>query len=142
MSPDPTRRAVTRTSVLVAALLGVLAGCGSAAGPDAGAAAEAAERFHAAVAAQDGAAACALLAPGTAERLAAREEAPCEEAVLAVDLPSAAEPRQEHAYGRQAQVVLDADTVFLTGSGPHWRVVAAGCTPRPERPYDCTISGG
>ncbi len=138
---DGAHRAVTRSSVLVAALL-VLPGCASVAGPDAGAAGTAAERFHAAVAAGDGLAACSLLAPTTARERAGAEEAPCPEAVLAVDLPAAATSLEGHAYGRQAQVVLDGDTVFLTGSGADWLVVAAGCTPRPERPYDCTIAGG
>jgi hypothetical protein len=143
---DRSRRAVTRTSVLVTALqcvlLPTLTGCAAVAGPDAGAAADVAERFHAAVAADDGDAACALLAAPAVEELVESEESPCAEAVLAVDLPDAGATVERHASGRQAEVVLDGDTVFLTGSGPDWRVTAAGCTARPERPYECTISGG
>ena len=34
------------------------------------------------------------------------------------------------------------DTVFLATFPGGWRVVAAGCTPRGDRPYDCTVAGG
>jgi hypothetical protein len=37
---------------------------------------------------------------------------------------------------------MAGDVVFLTVSGADWLVTAAGCTPRPERPYDCQVSGG
>jgi hypothetical protein len=32
--------------------------------------------------------------------------------------------------------------VFLAAFPGGWRVVAAGCTPRGDRPYDCTLQGG
>ena len=83
-----SRRAVTRASVLVTALLCV-PGC-AVAGPGAGEATGTAERFHAVVAEGDGAAACELLAPSVVEELAATSGTPCEEAVLDAGLPEAA----------------------------------------------------
>jgi hypothetical protein len=124
--------------VLAASTL--LTGC--ALSPDASAAADAAESFHAAVAAGDGSAACDLLAPATADELEQAQAAPCADAVLSADLVEGGTAVDSHAYGRQAQVVLTDDVVFLTVSGGRWLVTAAGCTPRHERPYDCEISEG
>jgi hypothetical protein len=31
--------------------------------------------------------------------------------------------------------------LFLTVSGDHWLVTAAGCDARPDRPYDCVLEG-
>ncbi len=45
-------------------------------------------------------------------------------------------------YGRNARVVLDSDTAFLTQAGAGWQLLAAGCVERRDRPYDCSISGG
>jgi len=45
-------------------------------------------------------------------------------------------------YGQWARVVLSDDTVFLAAFPGGWRVVAAGCQSRGERPYDCTVQGG
>ncbi|WP_457254607.1 hypothetical protein [Pedococcus sp. P5_B7] len=44
-------------------------------------------------------------------------------------------------YGKDAIVHLGSDTIFLARFTAGWRVTAAGCTPRPGRPYDCTIRG-
>ncbi|MGA4845294.1 hypothetical protein ACOBQB_03065 [Streptomyces sp. G5(2025)] len=38
-------------------------------------------------------------------------------------------------YERQAHVVTDRDTLFLPSFPGGWKVTAAGCTPRPEKPY-------
>jgi hypothetical protein len=45
-------------------------------------------------------------------------------------------------YGQRAQVRLSGDTVFLAVFPDGWRVVAAGCTARGEKPYDCVLQGG
>jgi hypothetical protein len=135
------RRDRRAAGVGAAVVLAVLTGCAGL-GPDPAAASRAAERFHAAVADEDGETACALLAPAVVEELESAAGEPCADAVLAEDLPGASGVQTSHAYGRQAQVVMRGDVVFLTVSGAGWLVTAAGCTPRPERPYDCTVSGG
>lgn len=45
-------------------------------------------------------------------------------------------------YGNQARAVLATDTLFLSRFAAGWKVVAAGCSPRPEQPYQCRVNGG
>ncbi|MFE5491394.1 hypothetical protein ACFQ7Z_15815 [Streptomyces virginiae] len=45
-------------------------------------------------------------------------------------------------YGWQAMVRLSGDTLFLSQFGKGRKVVAAGCTPRPDLPFDCQVKGG
>ena len=102
--------------------------------------------FYAALAAGDGVAACAALAPAVVEAVEEDFASACPEALttgdLGADLQDRAqgttEPRVRVA-GRQAQAALGTDTVFLSRSGSGWLITAAGCTPRPERPYDCEV---
>jgi hypothetical protein len=121
---------------LLAAATLVLTGCGSV-GHREDAAAEVAVRLLSAVAAGDGSAACATLAPDTAESVA--EEEPCPEAILDKSLPRPGTVVGADVYGQRAQVRLDDDTVFLAAFPGGWRVVAAGCTPRPNQPYKCSV---
>ncbi|MFC8190539.1 hypothetical protein ACFUMH_02615 [Cellulomonas sp. NPDC057328] len=107
----------------------------------------AAEAFYAAVAAGDGEAACALLLPDAAEAAADDADAPCAEALTSGragdELASRAGGRGDptvHVAGRQAQVLLASDTVFLARSGDGWVVTAAGCDAVPDRPYDCEVA--
>lgn len=123
-------------------LLGVAACSGEGAGPPG--AEQAAEKFYAAVQAGDYGQACSMLAPATLEDSQQAEdggEQPCIDKLGAVSLASPGMPVTSQAFGRNAQVVFEADTVFLTLSNGTWKVMAAGCTPRGERPYSCLIEG-
>ena len=50
--------------------------------------------------------------------------------------------RRTDVYGNQARAVLSSDTLFLSHFTSGWKVVAAGCEPRSEEPYECRIKGG
>jgi hypothetical protein len=115
-----------------------LTGCASA-GHRSDAAASVAVRLLAAVDAEDGTTACAVLAPDTAESVA--EDEPCAQAILDKSLPKPGSVVGTDVYGQWAQVRLDDDTVFLAAFPGGWRVVAAGCTPRPSKPYQCSVEG-
>ncbi len=107
--------------------------CAAGAGP---AVEQATGRFYAAVAAGQGAAACALLTDAAARSL----PEPCATSILDVGLRGG--PAEEVAvWGSEAQVRLRGDTVFLHRGADGWRVRGAGCRPGGERPYDCEVSG-
>jgi hypothetical protein len=126
---------------VMAATIAVLAGCGSAASRGQ-AASTVAQRLLTAVDRKDGAAACALLAPNTAAEVAQSAQTDCVEAILDQNLPRPGAVTGDDVYGQWARVRLSDDTVFLAMFASGWRVVAAGCTPRADRPYDCTVHGG
>ncbi|WAL99282.1 hypothetical protein [Streptomyces sp. Je 1-369] len=130
----------TRPVVAVTLLGCALAGCG---GVDAreDAAARAAARFEAGLRAPDAARGCAALAPGTLEELEHSAEQPCAKALPDARVPLSTRVRHVDVYGRQARVVTDRDTLFLSSFPDGWRITAAGCTPRPEKPYQCQIKG-
>ncbi|HEV7965159.1 MAG TPA: hypothetical protein VGP57_21625 [Actinoplanes sp.] len=126
----------------VAAVLALaLAGCGDV-GRRSAAATEVALRMLTAVDGKDGATACATLAPDTASKLQESAGKPCAEAILGENLPAPGTVTGADVYGQWAQVRLSDDTLFLGAFPGGWRVVAAGCTPRGERPYNCTLEGG
>lgn len=124
-------------AALLGAVLAAVSGCAALAG-ERDAAAAAAEGFHAAAARGDGAAACAALAPETRRNLERDEGKPCAAAVVGLRLRDG-HVRGVDVYGDEAWVRLDRDTVFATHLRQGWRVTAAGCTPRPKRPYDCEV---
>lgn len=105
------------------------------------AAADAAVEFYGAIAAGDGAGACALLAPQTRAELIQSAQAPCAVAVLEEDIPTVDEPRRIRRFGNQALVGFAADTAFLAQFRTGWKVVAVACEPRPPAPYDCLVKG-
>ena len=121
-------------------LLLVLTGCAGV-GDRGDAAAAVALRMLTAVQNDDGTAACGALAPDTLAELEESAGQSCAEAILDEDLPQPGEVEQSRVYGQWAQVRLTGDTVFLGVFPGGWRVVAAGCTPRGERPYDCDLQG-
>ncbi|MEU6857523.1 hypothetical protein AB0B28_01410 [Glycomyces sp. NPDC046736] len=114
------------------------AGCGTGQrGEEAEAAADA---FVTALAEGDGAAACGLLSPDAAEQLAAEEGKPCEAAVLEQGLPTDS-AEETDVWGDRAQVRTGGDVLFLVELAEGWKVVAAGCAPQGERPYECEVEG-
>lgn len=135
----PIRRVL---ALLAVAVVGAApSGCGTVSGREQAATA-AAQRFLDAVADGDGAAACAVLAPKTVEELEKSGGAGCSEAILDEDLPEPGDVETADVYGQWARVVMSADTVFLAVFPQGWRVVAAGCRPAGEGPYDCVLQGG
>jgi hypothetical protein len=132
-----------RTSWATASLaaLGVclLSGCGS---QGTGEAATAAQDFARSVAQSHEPTACRYLAPATRAELEQSEGKPCPAALSATDLPRAGTLISTRRYGTMSQAVFSHDTVFLSQFPGGWKVVAAGCQPRGERPYDCSLQGG
>jgi hypothetical protein len=141
--PTPPRAAYAVAALVVAA---TASACSSR--PDGDDAARTVQDFYRAVTDDDGARACALLAPVTREALEDDTNERCEVAVVEGDLGStlvARAPRDTSASttvaGREAQVVVPDDVAFLTVSGTAWLITAAGCDARPDRPYDCALAG-
>lgn len=101
------------------------------------------ERFNAALERDDGRAACRDLSEEAASTVSRQEQAPCEEAILRLDLPSGAPPVASRVYLQSASVDLRGGEVTFLDEGPAgWKVSAAGCTPaEPGRPYDCELEG-
>jgi len=131
-----TTRGDRRLLALACAAVLVAPGC---AGSQDDAATSAAHDLLSAVRDGDGASACRVLAPATADELETTSGKPCERAVLEEDLgPGTGEERVE-VFDSMAQVRLGADTLFLSRYDGRWRVVAAACTPVPGRPWDCSI---
>lgn len=121
-------------------LLASVSGCASA-NPGTSEAATTALDFHTALGSGDHARACGLLIPAAIEKLEAGEAGTCAEKLAQLDVPAAASVQDSVAYGSNAQVVMDQDTLFLARSGDGWKITAAGCTSRGERPYDCEVEG-
>ncbi|MDN3025422.1 hypothetical protein [Streptomyces sp. S.PB5] len=119
----------------------VVGGCDSAGQRDSAATA-AATAFERLLDSDDAKGLCAALAPETRSELMQSEKSSCEKAIASQDIPLGGETRGTDVYGRQARVVLDSDTLFLSRFADGWKVVAAGCTPRPGQPYDCVLQGG
>jgi uncharacterized protein YceK len=130
---------LSRFLIVPVGVLLALTGCSSV-GDRSDAASAVAVRLLTAVADRDGATACATLAPDTAKAVA--ENDPCAEAILDERLPPPGTVEKTAVYGQWAQVGLSDDTVFLAAFPGGWRVVAAGCTPQGNRPYDCAVQAG
>ncbi len=122
--------------VLTALIVVGVAGCG--AGPDKGGPARAAQAFYSALGSGDGTAACVELAPEARHKLEQSGDGQCAEAVTSLNL-SGETIRRIEVFGRGARVVLDSDTAFLAKFPDGWRITAAGCKERKERPYDCQV---
>jgi hypothetical protein len=95
--------------------------------------------FYEAFVMQDGASACGVLAPETAHAIEKSASAPCVTALLDEELPDPGPVASTEVFGSEARVVLGSDTVFLSDFNGVWKIAAAGCSERPELPYDCQI---
>jgi hypothetical protein len=114
----------------------LLAGC---AGSQDAAAGSAAQDLLRAAGTGDGAAACALLAPGARDELEQQAGKPCDRAVLEEDLGRGTGEVSVEVFETMAQAHVGAETVFLSRYDGRWLVIGAACTPVPGRPYDCSI---
>ena len=127
----------------LAVLIGCLALAGCGASDRAPEAARVAESFYAALDQGDGEAACDMLAPQTQSKLERQERAPCETAILDLDLPRGASAAETSVYVTSASVSLaEGGRTFLDEYEEGWRVSAAGCTSTaPDLPYECELEG-
>lgn len=128
------------TPVVTVVLLVTVSGCAGS-NPGTSEAATTALDFHHALDSGNYPRACGLLIPAAVEKLEAGAHGTCAEKLAQLDVPVAASVRESASYGRNAQVVMDQDTLFLARSGNGWKITAAGCTARGERPYDCEVEG-
>ena len=130
-------------TVAAAACLGalVMTGCGT--GERADDAAAVAERFHAALEAGDGGAACAELSREAASKLEQQERKPCEEAILELELPKSGRVADTRVEITSAVTTLaEGGSDFLDEGPDGWKIAAAGCVPTlPDRPYECALEG-
>ena len=129
-----------RTSIIAALLVAsaLVSGCSS--GND-DAATRTAERLHASLQSEDGAAACDLLSDDAQQQLTESGDS-CETAVMDAGIPDTGRVVGVKVYGTAAQVRYDEDVVFLGEFADGWKVTAAGCSPRADAPYDCQVQGG
>jgi hypothetical protein len=124
-------------AVLVLAALA--AGCGAADhAPDVAATVE---RFQAALDSGDGELACEQLDEDTASKLEQQQGAPCEQAILGLELPAGGTPASTSVYVTSASVTLDVGgTLFLDEAADGWQIAAAGCRPTAgDLPLDCEL---
>ncbi|MER7960278.1 hypothetical protein [Streptomyces sp. NPDC096030] len=118
-----------------------LTGCG-ASGTRVDGARDAARAFEQALASGDYGAACGLLAPETRAQVEEDEKQACAKALEGQELPAPGAVNGAEVYGRQALVRAGGETLFLSQFTRGWRVVAAGCTPQVDKPYQCILKGG
>jgi hypothetical protein len=129
--------------VAVAAFLLTFAAVGCGTGERADDAAAVTERFHAALEANDGAAACEELSEETASKLEQQEKKPCEKAILGLELPEGGTVADTRVEITSAVATLsEGDSDFLDEGPDGWKIAAAGCVPTlPDQPYECELEG-
>ncbi|GAA4935541.1 hypothetical protein ACFPM3_05870 [Streptomyces coeruleoprunus] len=133
-------RAIPVVALLALAPAVLVAGC-SVPDSESGAVSAAAARFAARTGAADFRGACRMLSPVTREELAANTGPTCEKALEDAGLADPGGVRTTEVYGHHARVAFDQDTYFLAVYPDGWKVRAAGCVPRPQRPYRCRVKG-
>lgn len=133
---------MSRHSALLGGLAlacGLLVGCGQS--DDREAVRSVTERFFAAVAAGDGAAACAQLSRDTRAEIEKQAERECREAVLDLRLEGG-DPSRVEVYVVSAKVdFASGESAFLSRTQEGWRLSAVGCEPQggkpADQPFDC-----
>jgi hypothetical protein len=133
----PAGVAVTRIAALAGLLLAapLLTGCASAERAEVE---STAERFAEAVGSGDAGTACSLLSDDAADHVTSPEHPDCADAVASLRMAPGRVSGAE-VWGDRAQVRLTSDVLFLVRLQDGWRISAAGCVPRGERPHDCEI---
>ena len=122
------------------ALCGLLAGCGSQSDDPV---AQRVEHFYAAIADDDGATACADLAPEARQSLEDQEKKSCDKAILDQQLPKVRGRGAAKVYGSMARVIHPGEVTFLSRFDHRWLLTGVGCTGGShDRPYDCQIEVG
>ena len=127
-----------RTAALAVCVVLSVAGCSST---QEGEVEQVAERLHAALRVEDGAAACELLSDQAQEELQESGES-CEVAILEAGISPDGRVEKVSVYDTSGQVRYDDDIVFLSEFPDGWKVIGAGCEKRAAAPYDCTVQGG
>jgi hypothetical protein len=122
--------------VAVVIVAGVAAG-GCVASADGKAVRAATAEFSAAVEHGDGERACADLVPKAAQSLASGGSS-CADEIRKLGLHGG-DIANVQVWGDYAQAAVGTGTVFLTRWGSGWKVSAAGCTRRTDRPYECEV---
>ena len=133
------RIALSTASALLLAL-GVL-GCGTA--DDRAAARETTERFYAAVADDDGAAACEELSKDTVKELESQSGRECADAVTGLEYEGGSVVMVE-VYATNAKAdVSGGESAFLSPESGSWKLSAIACKPEDgkprDRPLDCEV---
>lgn len=128
-----------RVAVVMAVVL--VSGCGAVA-ERRDAATAATERFERALASRQYAEVCRALADVTRQEVEQSTAGSCEQGMRQERVPAGGRVVHVDVYGRQARAVLTEDTLFLSLFPDGWKVMAAGCTPQPDQPYQCEIKGG
>lgn len=124
--------------ILCVALTVLAASAVACSGADTAAPGDAAERFHAAIAAHQEEAACGMLARKTADKLPDPGQT-CADALRDARLGPGGKVTAVSIWGDEAQVRLAGDTLFLHHFTDGWRIKAAGCRPVHDLPYDCEV---
>jgi hypothetical protein len=125
--------------LVIACAVATLSSCGGTQDDDVN---DVATAFVSALEAEDGAKACSVLARSTRSELEQSSGDPCDVAILDEATLTFGSQLDVDAFGTMAQARYEQDTLFLTRFESGWRVMAAGCSPRPPvDSYDCTVKG-
>lgn len=127
-----------KVPVCVIAAVFAVGGCGGS--TDTAPASDVASKFVSALAADDSATACSLLAPQAVRRITALRPEGCAQALPTLGLP-ADRPDAVEVWSDTAQIRTRGDTLFLREFAEGWRVVGAGCVPHGDEPYECKVDG-